>query len=496
MTIGRCSRRAIAGGLALVASITAAGFAGCKTRTFNNSASTKPASANSAEARSRPKTVVQMFNWPFREMLPHLASLGRMGYTHVLISPHTLSHPNPAWWGRYQPIDYRVVAGPLGTDEEFRSLVRAARNEGLEIVADLVLNHTAGMRESADLTYPHPEARKQYGVTPLFTAEDFHEEFCIRNYSDTHEVRNGRICGAPPDKGLPDLNQGESPAAPNVRVLKAQRAFISSLIEGGVRSFRLDAMKHMEPWYFKALFEGFEDKIDLLFGEIIFDEGSWDADYAPYLKESTSKMRFYDFPLVVTLKRALGMGGDLRELLSPEDYRKSVGPARSVAFVMNHDIPANPMEHFFIGPHTPYHGDPKDEALAYAYVISRGDLISYVYSDRGTFDPSVKSDAYANAHCRSEIQSLLSFRTRNAARATAVKEISQAGIDPKNAIAIVRGTSAMVVINKSGESIQLGKETLRGLAPELQASEAVVKGRSFLILDNASASPVPSACPN
>ena len=46
-----------------------------------------------------------------------------------------------AWWARYQPQDYRLIQNPLGDTTSFRNMVTALRAKGIDVYADVVLNH-------------------------------------------------------------------------------------------------------------------------------------------------------------------------------------------------------------------------------------------------------------------------------------------------------------------------------------------------------------------
>src|SRR5215510_11319918 len=67
--------------------------------------------------------IVQLFNWRFQEIERVLPRLKAYGYSHIHVSPPQRS--NDAiwqWWGRYQPIDFSTIAGPLGNEQVFRQM--------------------------------------------------------------------------------------------------------------------------------------------------------------------------------------------------------------------------------------------------------------------------------------------------------------------------------------------------------------------------------------
>jgi alpha-amylase len=417
-------------------------------------------SANAlGEATGARAAIVQLFDWKFREIEAEIPTLAKLGYSHIHVSPPTLSNPDARWWARYQPVDYRVIDGPLGDETAFQSMVAKAKARGLEIVVDIVFNHMANFGAGFNLTYPPAKAErlKLYGKAypeldakgPLFEPNDFHFPFCIQNYNDAQEVRDGRICGGGGDSGLPDLKQlNESKTALNDRVLARQRELLQRLVGMGVGGFRFDAIKHMEPGYFAALVAGLPKNL-LLFGESIAEpnRASWDANLEPFLKQNLP-LKYYDFPLASTMRDALKLGGDMRSLAGEikNDLRALSGPV-AVTFVTNHDIPQNPMAHMYMGrcQETDRYGDPANERLAYAFILGRLDGLPYVYSDRGKAGADgVETDAYRNAHKRCDTAKMLRFHSLTLGTNESVAYASQ------EQLVMRRGRRAVVAINKSG----------------------------------------------
>jgi alpha-amylase len=397
--------------------------------------------------------IVQLFDWPFAAIGAELPLLAAIGYTHIHVSPPMLSNPSTQWWGRYQPVDYRVIDGPLGDEAAFAAMTAAAKSYGIAIVVDVVFNHMANLGASYSLTFPPPASQLQamYGssypqlTTSLYTPDDFHAAFCITDYTNAQQVRDGRICSGAGDTGLPDLRQTNDDGTIRQDVLAQQSAYLQHLLSLGVGGFRFDAIKHMEPSYFPSLLGGLPAGL-LLFGESIVgnDQPGWDADVTPYLSLGLP-LRLYDFPLIDTLRAALAPGGDMRTWLTAGANDRSALPAASsIAFVLDHDIPQDPEPGYYMGScaNTQSYGDPVAERLAYAFVLGRAGSIPYVYSDRGTSgNDGVVSDAYRNAHRRCDLARMVRFATLTAgtAQSTLVSAARQ--------IAWQRGTHAFVAVN-------------------------------------------------
>src|SRR5438552_17413806 len=97
---------------------------------------------------ARRNVMVQLFNWKFKEIEQVLPKLKQLGYSHVHVSPPQKSNEKVwQWWGRYQPIDFSVISGPLGSEDDFKKMNEAADSNGVNIVVDIVLNHTIDVTE-------------------------------------------------------------------------------------------------------------------------------------------------------------------------------------------------------------------------------------------------------------------------------------------------------------------------------------------------------------
>ncbi len=381
---------------------------------------------------SRGDVILQLFNWPFTKITEEIPLLAERGYGQIHVSPPNLTIDSDMWWGRYQPLDYRIIAGPLGDETQFKQMIVTAHQFGVKILVDLVLNHTAN--ESFIPRNLPPQAQKvlqDFG--PLFTPDDYHPAACITDYNDVVQVRKNRLCGAPGDKGLPDLDQN-SP-----RVLAAQKAFVAKLTALGVDGFRLDAVKHMDPGYFNKLIPAEERAKFFIFGEIITDPKSYDRDLVPYLKETS--FSYYDFPLRATIQDAFRFGGRLSDLLATDlvATKRALPSDRSVTFVMAHDIPNNEIFRSMIL-------DPVDEMLAYGYLLGRAEGVPYIYSDLGKAGGAgLRDDRWAFAHRDPLLAHMLRFRKM-------VQGTPQTNLFADDCvIAFARGTQGVVAINKCGD---------------------------------------------
>lgn len=398
--------------------------------------------------------ILQVFNWPFSRITENLDNLAEQGYTHLHVSPPSLSINRTEWWARYQPLDYRVIDGPLGDEQAFAEMNEKAEQVGIKIIADVVLNHMANADfarynsrytdNPEQLFYPDPQSRDKFGTDILFTPDDFSNTGCISDYNNRQEVVNNRLCLGFPDKGLPDLNLYR----PNV--LRAQQQFLRKLVDLGVDGFRIDALKHLPPEYIRQVLQGTESENLLVFGEIITDERNIGRNIGPY--ESTSDISFYDFPLLFLMKRALGPEGDLQEIMDPEALGASVTGGRSITFVTNHDIPNNGDIFRFLKFY-----DRTEEHLAYAFILGRSRGLAYVYTDLGRSD-GLSSDEYVGAWADPVLAKMMKFRK-------AVRGTDQTYLwESRQTLVWTRGSEGFVVMHKAGDrSFDLSRVSFVGL---------------------------------
>src|SRR5687768_10720415 len=147
---------------------------------------------------------IQLFEWTWPDIALECEQwLGPMGFAAVQVSPpqeHALIDDGTnhfPWWQRYQPVSYKLESRS-GTRAEFADMVRRCSAVGVDIYADVVLNHmTAGDGVgSAGTTY----VKYEYGA--LYGPEDFHAHpnpghpgvLCARSIADYREPTEVRTC--------------------------------------------------------------------------------------------------------------------------------------------------------------------------------------------------------------------------------------------------------------------------------------------------------------
>lgn len=181
------------------------------------------------------KVGVQLFQWNWDSVARECTEqLGPHDYAFVLLSPAQEHIQGEQWWTSYQPVSH-LIESKLGTREQFEAMVAACHDAGVQVIADAVINHMAGVDGG------HGVAGSEFShhhYPDLFTQDDFHLD-CgtpsgnIENYRDRREVQECRL------SNLSDLRTGDE------HVRDVLVAYLEDLRSLGVDGFRIDAAKHM-----------------------------------------------------------------------------------------------------------------------------------------------------------------------------------------------------------------------------------------------------------
>ncbi len=352
----------------------------------------------------RSLAIVQAFDQPFRKVRGTLPRMARLGVSHVLVSPPQKSNPSYRWWGRYQPVDFREISGPLGTALELAELCQKAAQRGIFILVDAVLNHMTN--------HPHwvrmHRGRVMESRLPQFAPHDFH---------------------------TPPPGQGGRHTLPHLRtdtpwVKEQLRNYLWMLYGLGVRGFRFDAAKHIDPSFFPYALHDMPGV--LCFGEMVYNHAT--AFPQTYL----DWMKGYDFPLAHAMKNAFSISGDLRSLVDPEGRGEALWGPYSVPFVNHHDTVRRRKQFAYFRIN-----DKIDRDLAYSYILARGQGIPSVYRTDLT---------------RPLVKAALQFHKQSAGLETHFVHGS------KNLLVLRRGRTQLAVLHKGGSPVWFG-ELACGLAP-------------------------------
>ncbi len=188
---------------------------------------------------------VHLFEWRWPDIARECEVwLGPKGYKAVQISPpseHAIITSGGAfhpWWQRYQTVSYKLDRSRSGTSAELAQMVSRCRAVGVEIYADVVINHmTAGSGiGSAGSAY----TKYSYPAVP-FSVADFHSPCGIDSYNNLFQVQNCELVG------LADLRTEDA------TVRETIGNYLVALNALGIAGFRVDAAKHVAPRDLEAI---------------------------------------------------------------------------------------------------------------------------------------------------------------------------------------------------------------------------------------------------
>ncbi len=144
--------------------------------------------------------------------------------------------PSPSYH-KYDVTDYYDIDPQYGTLEDFKTFIAAAHERGINVIIDLVMNHTSS---------EHPwfkEAADYLRTLPAGAEPDLNECPYVAYYNFSREVSTCQLPGtdwyyeAPFWSGMPDLD------LQNVAVRGEIEDIVDFWLELGVDGFRLDAAK-------------------------------------------------------------------------------------------------------------------------------------------------------------------------------------------------------------------------------------------------------------
>jgi alpha-amylase len=282
---------------------------------------------------------VQLFEWKWTDVAEECEQwLGPHGFAAVQVSPpnehaviDTAANPYP-WWERYQSVSY-TLDSRSGTRAEFADMVARCRAAGVEVYADVILNHmTAGSGTgSAGTVYT------KYSYPGLYQPKDFHANpnpaypkiLCDHSINDFFDPTEVRLCEL---DGLADLRTEE----PYVQDKLA--SYMADLYSLGVRGYRVDAAKHIDQTQLAQILTRLRAKLPA--GATFFV----DQEVTDFGGDAVPKDLYYptgsvdDFVYTADVTAAFTHTDETIASLQHLDTAAFIGPSgKSVVFTDNHD---------------------------------------------------------------------------------------------------------------------------------------------------------------
>lgn len=209
--------------------------------------------------------ILQAWNWSYAEIEENLEAIAQAGFTTIQISPPTelkeatvgvkiLQQANDnGWWMMYQPAAYELNQSEdnvLGTKDELISMIDAAHEKGLFVIADAVINHLGNCetgeykitdvpKDANAVDYLCERAWEFDSSKAIIEAGAFHYPYANCQYND----KGAFDCTQNAVSLLPDLDTSHPVVQETIL------DYWHECIDAGIDGFRIDAAKHIETKY-------------------------------------------------------------------------------------------------------------------------------------------------------------------------------------------------------------------------------------------------------
>ena len=200
------------------------------------------------------------------------------GFDYIEISPlqETKEEWNNEWWMLYQPINFKV-GNRMGSKQDLINLCNRAKEKGINIIADVVVNHTAGGSTSDKYLEPHPNV--DFDLRNNWNSWKHTKNIEMDEWNDRWKVINYNL-------GLPGLNPNDSLVQSKVIGL------LNEYVSCGVEGFRIDAAKSIAlPEegcnFFPIITYAIKRPINVVYGEVLNTDPNIIKKYAKYMKVLT-----------------------------------------------------------------------------------------------------------------------------------------------------------------------------------------------------------------
>lgn len=385
--------------------------------------------------------MVQLFEWPWKSIAQECENyLGPKGFSAIQVSPpqEHLSTPTHPWWERYQVASYQIFSRS-GNEADFADMISRCKKSGVDVYADVVVNHTAGVASGVGIAGTQ---FTEYEYPGLYSYDDFHHcgrngDDKIINYKDRYELQFCELFG------LSDLK------TESVKVRQTLRNYLNHLLDLGVAGFRIDAAKHIPASDLKEILSSLKLNAYILSETILGD------DDPVYLWEyqNIGDVNFFPFSFDIG---ATFVSHTIDQL--PYRFLRYPDSQTAVVFVENHDLERQ--ETSAIASRRMY---PKENYLAQIFMLTWPYGYPQIYSGYQfqNYDDGPPVDAkkmtlqsldkngnclapWTCTHRDTEVANLVAFRNYTDSSFFASKIWSLPGV-----LSFSRGHEGHVVINSS-----------------------------------------------
>ena len=410
-----------------------------------------PPAVFSHPTAGRGNAVANLWEWNWKSVAAECKTvLGPAGYGAVQVAPPQNSINNQTsnpglvhpWWEVYQPVDYSLNSR-MGTEAEFKTMVRTCRRSGVQVIVDTVINHMTGQGSTS---YGGNSAFTKYNYPGLYTAAAFHTapadcpetSNTIADFNNYLQVTKCELVG------LSDLRT----EAGDVRTQIA--GYLNKLLSYGVYGFRVDAAKHIGQTDLAAIEAKLHRTVDGRRPYIALEvPPGGPGRLSPFTFQGQGNLLGFDFATAVKA----AFTSNLTDLTVFGADAGLLPNNKSLAFVENHDSERD-------GSTLSYKSGPTN-TLATEFMLAYGYGRPEVYSGfafvNRDFSPPADADGFVTAtdcdkgwactHRSRGVANLVDFH--NYVGAAPVRNMYDDGV---NLIAFSRGIRGWIAINNHGTS--------------------------------------------
>ena len=405
------------------------------------------------------ETILHAFNWNYAEVELQAHWIKTLGYDAVLVSSPILSDPSTEWWGREQPVDYRIMFGPLGDKQTFRNMSRALHYQGINLYVDVNLYNM-------NLDANHYRRSPGFNVDQEpYLSNQLFGNLGLNLFESKHfepDCPSGQYCSL--ELKTPVLLSNRTDSA-SLYVLEAQLAYIRALKSLGVEGVRVLNAGLMDKDRFSDIFNQ-----STLYGlKVLADipattESQVIEQVIPFIQQQDGRIRTIDYAYLMQLKQFFEGERDITEL----PYAAGTGYP-SVRLLVPSLFAMKNQDALF---------SPFLEKLVYAFVFATSNEDILVYSDHSENINSLHR--WHDYYERDGVASMLQF-----SKAVKGSKISYLAITDC-LIAINREGIGFAVLNRCSTNAQITitTGTLKlGLYTDLMSNNAFINDGSDLFLD-------------
>lgn len=286
--------------------------------------------------------ILHAWDWSFKNVIDNIDAISAAGYKSIQVSPiqgnidiNGEMTSAEKWWVLYQPINFKIGNKQLGTKEEFENMCKIAHSKGINIIVDVIVNHTGNTLTDADTPSEN--------VDPEITAlgdDAWHRLKPVESW-------NSRYCVTQEDIGLPDLN------TENHKIQEMAKAYLQQCLNCGADGFRFDTAKHVglptdeddngkvvKSDFWPNVLSGLKKKDGnqpYIYGEVLQGGADNFYEYSKYINLTSSNYGG-------NVRSAVGLNGN-PDVSKIENYSSDgVSPKRLISWVESHDTYANDSE--------------------------------------------------------------------------------------------------------------------------------------------------------